>query len=178
MTRDLFLGSHYNTAPLLVTSYNKLWICLGPPATCMTRDLYLRSHYNTAPFSHLLQQAWDLYGSSMCMTRDLYLRSHYNTAPFSHLLQQAVDLSGSSCYMYDTGPLFRVLRSQCTSICGLIITPHHLVTSYNKLWIYANLGIPSSRWTKRSAEKQLIRKLCWKVNKQRIIRSKTHLSIR
>ena len=60
----------------------------------MTRDLYLRSHYNTAPFSHLLQQAVDLYGSSMCMTRDLYLRSHYNTAPFSHLLQQAVDLYG------------------------------------------------------------------------------------
>ena len=114
MTRDLFLGSHYNTAPLLVTSYNKLWICLGPPATCMTRDLYLRSHYNTAPFSHLLQQA--------------------------------VDLSGSSCDMYDTGPLFRVLRSQCTSICGLIITPHHLVTSYNKLWI--RLGPPATCMTR------------------------------
>ena len=27
----------------------------------MTRDLYLWSHYNTTPFSHLLQQAVDLY---------------------------------------------------------------------------------------------------------------------
>ena len=51
----------------------------------------LRSHYNTAPFSHLLQQAVDLFAT--CMTRVFGFRgliiSH---SLFIHLLQQLIEM--------------------------------------------------------------------------------------
>ena len=60
----------------------------------MTWDLYLRSHYNTAPFSHLLQQAVDLFGSS-CYMYEIVLGFRgliISPSLFIHLLQQTVDL--------------------------------------------------------------------------------------